>query len=158
NPYSQFQLSADASWEIDLFGRIRRAVEAADAEVQVSVEDQRSVLVAMLADIAQNYLQLRGAQARLQIARENLASVDELLDLTSQRRAAGLTTYIDVSNASAQASATRAELPAIELQITQSINQLSRLLGREPEALRAELQSPAPLPPLPSAVPIGLPP
>jgi NodT family efflux transporter outer membrane factor (OMF) lipoprotein len=157
NPYNQYQLSAAASWEIDLFGRIRRAVEAADASVEVSVEDQRAVLVSVLADVAQNYIELRGAQSRLLIARENLATIDELLDLTSQRRAAGLTTYIDVSNASAQASVTRAELPAIDLQITQSINQLSRLLGREPEALRAELQSVAPVPPLPGAVPIGLP-
>jgi len=157
NPYSQFQLSADATWEIDLFGRIRRAVEAANAGVQVSVEDQRAVLVAVLADVAQNYIELRGAQSRMLIARDNLATIDELLQLTSQRRAAGLTSYIDVSNASAQASATRADLPAIDLQITQSINQLSRLLGREPEALRAELESAAPLPPLPAAVPIGLP-
>lgn len=157
NPYSQYQLSADASWEIDLFGRIRRALEVADASVQVSVEDQHAVLVSVLADIAQNYIELRGAQARLLIARENLTTIDELLDLTSQRRAAGLTTYIDVSNASAQASLTRAELPAFELQITQSINELSRLLGREPEALRAELDSAAPVPPLPAEVPIGVP-
>jgi NodT family efflux transporter outer membrane factor (OMF) lipoprotein len=157
NPYNQFQLSAGATWEIDLFGRIRRAVEAADAGVEVSVEDQRAVLVSVLADIAQNYIELRGAQSRLLIARENLATIDELLELASQRRAAGLTTYIDVSNASAQASVTRAELPAIDLQVTQSINQLSRLLGREPEALRAELESIAPLPALPIVVPIGLP-
>jgi outer membrane protein, multidrug efflux system len=157
NPYSQYQLSADASWEIDLFGRMRRAVEAADAGIQVSLEDQRAMLVSVFADIAQNYIELRGAQSRLLIARENLATVDELLDLTSQRRAAGMTTYIDVSNASAQASATRAALPVFDLQITQSINQLSRLLGREPEALRAELNSAAPVPLVPAEVPIGLP-
>lgn len=157
NPYSQYQLSADASWEIDLFGRIRRAVEAADAAVQVSVEDQRAVLVSVLADVAQSYIELRGAQSRLVIARENLATIDELLALTRQRRAAGVTTYIDVSNAMAQASATRAELPAIELQITQNINQLSQLLGREPEALRAQLDSATAVPPVPPQVPIGLP-
>ncbi len=157
NPYSQYQLSADASWEIDLFGRVRRAVEAADASVQVSVEDRRGVLVSMLADVAQNYFELRGAQARLLVARENLATIDELLELTRQRRAAGLTTHIDVSNSIAQASVTRAELPAFELQITQSINELSQLLGREPEALRGELDSAAPVPPVPPQVPIGLP-
>jgi outer membrane protein, multidrug efflux system len=157
NPYSQYQLSADASWEIDLFGRIRRAVEAADASVQVSVEDRRAVLVSVLADVAQNYIELRGAQSRLIVARENLATIDELLELTRQRRAAGLTTHIDVSNSIAQASVTRAQLPAFELQITQSINQLSQLLGREPEALRSELDSAAPVPPVPPEVPIGLP-
>jgi multidrug efflux system outer membrane protein len=157
NPYNQYQLSADASWEIDLFGRVRRSVEAADANVQVSVEDRRSVSVSILADVAQSYLELRGAQARLHTARENLATIEELLDLTRQRRAAGMTTYIDVSNAAAQATVTRAQLPAFELQITENINQLSQLLAREPEALRSELDSPAPLPSVPADVPIGVP-
>jgi NodT family efflux transporter outer membrane factor (OMF) lipoprotein len=157
NPYNQYQLSANASWEIDLFGRVRRSLEAADANVQVSVEDQHFVLVSVLADVAQSYLELRGAQVKLHTARENLATIEELLDLTRQRHAAGLTTYIDVSNATAQATATRAQLPAFELQITQNINQLSQLLAREPEALRGELDSPAPLPSVPADVPIGLP-
>lgn len=157
NPYSQYQLSADASWEIDLFGRVRRAVEAADAGVQVSIEDRRAVLVSVLADVAQNYIELRGAQSHLLIARENLATIDELQQLTQQRRAAGMTTDVDVSNAIAQSTATRAAVPAFELQVTQCINQLSQLLGREPEALRAELDSAAPVPPLPDVVPIGLP-
>src|SRR5450631_189797 len=122
NPYDQYQLSANASWEIDLFGRVRRSVEAADANVQVSVEDQHSVLISVLADVAQSYLELRGAQARLHTAKESLATIEELLDLTRQRRAAGMTTYIDVSNSAAQATATRAQLPAFELQITGSIN------------------------------------
>ena len=149
NPYNQFQLSAGASWEIDLFGRIRRAVEAADANVQVSVEDQRGVLVSVLADVAQNYLELRGAQLRLRVSKENLATLNELLDLTRQRRAAGLTTEIDVSNAAAQAYATQASLPPLDGQITQYINQLSKLLGREPEALRAELDGAAAVPTVP---------
>jgi outer membrane protein, multidrug efflux system len=163
NPYNQFQLSAGASWEIDLFGRVRRSVEAANASLQVSVEDQRAVLVSVLADVAQSYVELRGAQSRLRTAKENLATVDELLDLTRRRRAAGLTTHIDVSNATAQSAVTQAQLPAFELEITQSINQLSRLLALEPEALREELDprgSPAaavPVPSAPAEVPIGLP-
>jgi multidrug efflux system outer membrane protein len=157
NPYNQYQLSAAASWEIDLFGRVRRSVEAADANVQVSVEDQRSMLVAVLADVAQAYLELRGAQVRFRVAKENLATVEELLDLTRQRVAAGLTTDIDVSNAAAQAYSTRASLPPLEAQITQSINQLSRLIGREPEALRGEFDSATGVPAVPLEVPIGLP-
>jgi NodT family efflux transporter outer membrane factor (OMF) lipoprotein len=157
NPYSQYQLSANASWEIDLFGRVRRSVEAADANVQVSVEDRRSILVSVLADVAHSYLELRGAQARLHTAKENLATIEELVDLTRQRRAAGMTTYIDVSKATAQATGTSAELPAFELQITRDINQLSQLLAREPEALRGELDSPAPLPSVPANLPIGVP-
>lgn len=157
NPYNQFQLSAGASWELDLFGRVRRSVEAADAGVAVSVEDRRSVQVAVLADLGQSYAELRGAQARLRIARENLATVEELLELTRQRRAAGLNTHIDVSNAIAQSASTRAGIPAIELEITQSIHQLSELLGLEPEALRGELGPPAPIPSAPADLSIGLP-
>jgi outer membrane protein, multidrug efflux system len=157
NPYNQFQLSAAASWEIDLFGRVRRSVEAADANVQVSVEDQRGMRVSVLADVAQAYLELRGAQVRLRVAKENLATIEELLDLTRQRQAAGLTTEIDVSNAAAQAYATRASLPPVEAQITQSINQLSRLIGREPGALRGELDTSTAVPAAPMQVPIGLP-
>ena len=91
------------------------------------------------------------------IARENLATIDELQELTQQRRAAGMTTDVDVGNAIAQSTVTRAQVPAFDLQVTRSINQLSQLLGREPEALRAELDSAVPLPPLPDLVPIGLP-
>ncbi len=158
NPYSQYQLSTAASWEIDLFGRVRRSVEAADANVQVAAEDQRAILIAVMADVAQAYLEMRGAQARLQVVKENLATVEELLDLTRQRLAAGLTTDIDVSNAAAQAYSTRATLPPLEAQITQSINQLSHLVGREPEALRGELDIATALPAVPPEVPIGLPP
>ncbi len=157
NPYNQLQLSGTASWEIDLFGRVRRSVEASQAGVQVSIEDQRAVLVSVLSDVAQNYIELRGAQARLRISQENLTTIDELLDLTRQRRAAGLTTHIDVSNALAQADATRAQLPGFAMQITLSVNQLSELLGREPEALRIELDPAAAVPSVPAEVSIGLP-
>jgi outer membrane protein, multidrug efflux system len=157
NPYNQFQLSGTASWEPDLFGRVRRAVEVADANVQVSIEDQHAISLSMLADVAQSYLQLRGAQDRLRVAKENLDTVNELLELTRDRLAAGLTTQIDVSNATAQAEVTRAEIPASELQITEDVNLLSRLLAREPEALRAELEGAAPVPAVPAEVGIGLP-
>lgn len=157
NPYNQLQLSGTVSWELDLFGRLRRAAEAADANVRVSVEDQHAVSLSMLADVAQGYLRLRGAQDHLRIAQENLATVNELLELTRERRAAGVTTDIDVSNAAAQAEVTRAEIPAFELEITQEVNLLSRLLAREPEALRAELEGAAPLPALPAEVGVGLP-
>jgi len=157
NPYNQYQLSGSASWELDLFGRVRRSVEAARATEQVSVEDERAVLVSVLADVAQSYMELRGAQERLRVSLRNLATIDELLDLTRQRRAAGLITHIDVTNAVAQSSSTRAGLPAIELQVTQSMNQLSKLLAREPESLRSELSTAAPLPRAPPQVPLGLP-
>jgi outer membrane protein, multidrug efflux system len=157
NPYNQYQLGANASWELDLFGRLRRTVEAANAAAQVSLEDQRSVRVSLLAEVAQNYLALRGAQARKAVALENLATIGDLLDLTRQRHAAGLNTELDVRNAIAQLTQTRATLPALDLQITEAIHELSVLSGSGPEALRAELDRVAAVPPVPPRVPIGLP-
>jgi len=157
NPYNQFQLSGGIAWEIDLFGRVRRSVEAAQANLQVSAEDHRAVILALLSDVSEGYLELRGAQERLRVARENLDTIQELLELTRNRRDAGLVTQIDVSNAAAQAEVTRAEIPALEMQITQSVNLLSRLLDREPEALRAELGAPMTLPAVPDTVAIGVP-
>jgi outer membrane protein, multidrug efflux system len=157
NPYNQYQLGADASWEVDLFGRVRRSVEAADASLAASVEDQHAARVSLLGDVARNYLDLRGAQRGAATARESIAITAELLDLSRQRRAAGLTSEVDVVEAAAELSATQSQLPAFDLAITQDINQLSRLLGREPGALRTELQEAAPAPAVPASVPIGLP-
>ncbi len=157
NPYNQYQLGVDASWELDLFGRIRRSVEVADANIEVSVEDQHAVLVALLGDVAQSYIELRGAQLRKATTEQSIATTSELLELARKRRAAGLTSDVDVVEADAQLTATRAQLPALDFIITQTINQLSRLLGRAPEGLRAELDTAAPIPPLPTTVPIGLP-
>ncbi len=157
NPYSQYQLGADVSWEPDLFGRVRRGAEAADAGIGVSVEDQHAAFVSLLGDVARAYIDLRGAQRSLATAQRIIASNEELLDLTRQRRAAGLTSEVDVVEAAAELSATQAQLPVYELAITQSINQLSRLLGLAPGALRSELEAEAAPPPLPAAVPMGLP-
>lgn len=157
NPYDQFQLSADAAWELDVFGRVRRSVEAADAGVAIAVEDQHAVRMALLADLATGYIGLRGAQARRSVAEENLRTAEDLLALTRERADAGLTSDIDVSNATAQVSAIRAQIPGIDVQITQNMNLLARLLAREPEALRAELTSPGPMPVVPELVPVGLP-
>jgi NodT family efflux transporter outer membrane factor (OMF) lipoprotein len=157
NPYNQYQLGADVSWEPDLFGRVRRGAEAADAGIGVSVEDQHAALVSLLGDVARAYIDLRGAQRSLATAQRIIASNGELLDLTRQRRAAGLTSEVDVVEAAAELSATQAQLPIYELAVTQSINQLSRLLGLPPGALRSELEAEVAPPPLPAAVPLGLP-
>ena len=157
NPYNQFQLGASASWEIDLFGRVRRSVEAANADWQASVEDQRAVLVSLCADVARNYIELRGAQLRTEVTEQSLATQQELYDLTRQRQAVGLTTELDVANAGAQLDGTRALVPQLEREVTQDINQLSLLMGREPDTLRAELEAARPVPQVPPVLPIGLP-
>lgn len=157
NPSNQFQLGADASWEIDLFGRVRRSVEAADAQWQASVEDRRAVLVSLSADVATSYIGLRGAQLRREVTQRALATEQELYDLTRQRQAVGLTTDLDVAGAGAQLDSTRALVPQLDAEVTQDINRLSLLLGREPEALRAELDTVRAVPPVPPSLPIGLP-
>src|SRR5579872_3117746 len=111
NPYNQSQLGLGASWELDLFGRVRRAVEAADADVQASVEDQHAVLVSLYADVGRTYIELRGAQLRLDVTRQSLATQTELYDLTRQRETVGLTSALDVANAGAQLSSTQALVP-----------------------------------------------
>lgn len=157
NPYNQFQVGASASWEPDLFGRVRRSVEAANADLQASVEDQHAVLVSLCADVARNYVELRGAQLRMEVTSRSLATQKELYDLTKQRQAVGLTTDLDVANAGAQVDSTQALVPQIERDVTQDINQLSLLMGRAPDSLRAELESARPVPQVPPLLPIGLP-
>ncbi|MDB6106068.1 MAG: heavy metal efflux system, outer membrane protein, partial [Gammaproteobacteria bacterium] len=157
NPSNQFQLGGSASWEMDLFGRVRRSVEAANADLQASVEDRRAVLVSLCADVARNYIELRGAQLRRDVTEQSLATQRELYDLTRQRQAVGLTTDLDVANAGAQMDSTRAEVPQLEREVTQDINQLSLLMGREPDTLRTELEAARPVPQVPPVLPIGLP-
>ena len=156
-PFDLYQYGLDASWEIDLWGRVRRAVEASDAAVEASAEARRDVLVSSLAEVARDYIDLRGAQLREQIARDNLRSAQESLQLTRQRAAGGVTTDLDVSNASAQVRTTAAEIPAIQQEEARLINALGLLLGQPPNTLRAELEQPKPVPPVPPRVPIGIP-
>jgi NodT family efflux transporter outer membrane factor (OMF) lipoprotein len=157
NPYDQYQVGFDASWEIDLFGRVRRSVEASRAETQASVEDSREVLISTLGDVGRAYIDLRGSQAKRRVVEQNIATERDLLDLAGQRRRAGLNTEIDVARAAAEASNSAAQLPVLDRQISQDINQLSKLMDLEPGALRVELSEPHATPVGPQIVPIGLP-
>ena len=157
NPYNQFQLGASASWEVDLFGRVRRSVEAANADLQATVEDQHAVFVSLCADVAHTYIELRGAQLRKEVTDRSLATQQEIYDLTRQRRAVGMTTEFDVANAGAQLDSTQAQVPQLDSEVTQDVNQLSLLLGREPGALRSELAAVRAVPQVPPVLPIGLP-
>lgn len=157
NPFGQYQYGFDASWEIDLFGRVRRSVEAADADAAATVEDGRDVLVSLLGEVARTYIDLRGAQLRQSILEENLATQQDVLDLARDRRLAGVGNDLDVANAAAQVTSTQALLPAAKTRIIQDINQLSFLLALEPGALDVELAAAKPVPPVPPQIPIGLP-
>lgn len=157
NPFSQYQYGFDASWELDLFGRNRRAVEAANANTQAALESGRGVLVSMLAELARDYVDLRAAQRRLAILQNSLATERDVLQLTRDRWASGLGNDLDVENAAAQVTSTEALLPPERTRITTDINTLSFLLALDPGALRPELATPAPVPAPPPRIAIGLP-
>ena len=156
-PFNLWQYGFDASWELDLWGRVRRELESADASLEASVEARRNSLLSVVAEVARDYIQLRGVQTQLAIANDNIKTARESLDLTQARYRGGLTTDLDVANAAAQLATNQASVPQLEQQQDEQINALSFLLGEAPQALRAELITPGSVPPVPPRVPIGLP-
>ena len=155
--FDLFQAGFDASWELDLWGKVRRQVESASAQVEASTEARRNTLLTSLAELARNYVQLRGLQESERIVRSNLSSAQQAASLTDRRVRGGLATDLDLANARAQAEATAAALPQLEAQELQAINAISLLLGEAPGAMAAELETQKPLPPVPPTVPIGVP-
>ena len=152
-----YQAGFDASWEIDVFGGNRRAVEAGKAEVAAAEFGRRNVLVTLLGEVARNYVELRGCQRRLEIATNNLKTQEEALALAQDRFNNGLTSDLDVQQAATLLANTRAVIPMLETGIQGYIHRLGVLLGQPPEALLAELSAPAPIPSAPPLVPAGLP-
>lgn len=152
-----YQLGFDASWEIDLFGGRRRALEAATADLQAVEEDLRAVRVSLLAELGRNYIDLRATQCRLAIASENLRVQQEVLDITTLRFDKGLASELDVAQAEALLESTRAKVPALETALRYSINRISVLLGQEPSLLIKELSVKAPIPCPSQEIPAGLP-
>jgi NodT family efflux transporter outer membrane factor (OMF) lipoprotein len=154
---NNFQAGFDASWEIDVFGRIRNEMKAASSDARASEEGHRDVLVTLLGDVARSYAELRGFQLRLQIAERNIQTQQDTVSLTKSRAAAGLATELDVSRAEAQLETTRAIVPSLQGAVESSIHKISVLLGEEPGSLQNELEVSAPVPVIPPNVPVGLP-
>jgi outer membrane protein, multidrug efflux system len=149
-----YTLGFDASWEIDLFGHVRRSIEVARADLGAQQENLRDVQVAIAAEIARNYYELRGAQRRLQVARDNLDSARQTLELTRTRYEAGRVGEIDVQRARAREAATLALIPPLELAQQRATYRLAVLLGQRPGTLDDELK-PAEVPTYAKALPIG---
>jgi NodT family efflux transporter outer membrane factor (OMF) lipoprotein len=154
---NSFQGNLSALWELDVFGGIRRGVEAATADATAAEENRRNVTVILLGDIGRVYAELRGFQRRLEIANKNISTQQDTLDLTSARAKAGLATELDVSRAAAQLESTRAVVPTLISGVDVSIHRLSVLLGEEPGALRSELEKTSPIPVAGPDVEVGLP-
>lgn len=155
--YDWFLYGFDASWELDLFGGIRRATESATATYQASIEAQRGVHLTLAAEVVRDYIELRTAQRRLAIADDNLRYQQHTLSITRQRLAAGIVSDLDVSRAAALVAATRAAIPALKTDAKRTVRSISILLGEDPDALMKELQNPAPIPIPPQRLGVGLP-
>ena len=152
-----YALGFDASWEIDVFGGVRRSVEAADAVIEARQADYDDVLVSLLGEVAVNYVDLRTFQARLQVAESNLQTQAQTLQLTEWRLEAGLVSRLDVEQAKTNLENTRAQLPSLRSGIERAKNRLALLLGLAPGALKGQLATQKPIPVTPLEVAVGLP-
>ena len=155
--YDLYSAGFDAAWELDLFGGVRRAVEASNAEVGAAQYAWRDVLVSVLAEVARNYIDARAYQERLAITRQNVAAQQSIVELTRSRYRGGLASDLDVEQATAFLTATQAQLPALESGFAQSVHDLAVLLGENPGALLDRMSRATPIPLTPPVVPVGLP-
>lgn len=155
--YGLFRDGLTSSWQLDLFGRVRRAVEAADAAALAAVENRHGVALAAVAELAQGYMQLRGTQNRLGIAKRNLRLAEENVELVNKRFGDGVATTLDLAQARAQQATIAATLPPLRTQEAELINVIGLLLGYAPRALEAELHRSQMVPRVPRKVPVGLP-
>ncbi|MDH1251987.1 efflux transporter outer membrane subunit [Comamonas thiooxydans] len=158
-PRSQRSYSAgiNASWELDLFGRVRRSIEAGSADLRASAADLAALQVAIAAQVAASYADLRGWQQRLHLAEANAANQQDTLRLVQLRLAHGSGTDFDLARAQAQLETTRSRIPALQARIAMAQHRLAVLTGQVPEALIAALDAPAALPQLPQSIAPGTP-
>ena len=153
--FNLFQVGFDSTWELDLFGKTRRSVEAANAQIRSSEAARAASEVSLTAEIARTYFALRGQQQRQDIAIKDIKTQERLHALVSSRNHSGLAPDSDVAAQQVQVSASRANLPQLDQGIAQYMNQLSLLLALPPGAV-SSMVGPKPLPPPPPTIPIGL--
>jgi len=139
--YNIFELGFDALWEIDLFGRQQRRLEAVSADLEGATEQYHQSLVTLTAELARSYVDYRSIQNQLRITRSNLESQQHTLALTERLNAEGVGTRHDVIRARAQTETTEAQIPALEGRLVAALRQLEVLVGRQPGTLDAELNS-----------------
>src|SRR3982075_2953492 len=155
--YALFRDGLTSSWQLDLFGRLRRAVGAADANTLAAVENRHGVALAAFAEMAQSYMQLRGTQNHLEIAKRNLRLADENVELVNTRFGGGVATTLDLAQARPQQATIAATLPPLRIQEAELINAIGLLLGAAPRALETELRRSQMVPRVPRKIPVGMP-
>ncbi|MEI6892576.1 MAG: efflux transporter outer membrane subunit [Pontiella sp.] len=152
-----YDVGISMAWELDLWGRIRRSVESADASLQASVENYRDILVVLYSDIALNYINVRTLQERIHYAENNLEAQNETLTLTKNRFDSGLVPALDVSQSQLNHSRTQSVIPPLKLELVEAINRLSVLMGEMPYALYKELEEIKPIPTVSGDLIVGVP-
>ena len=155
--YNNWSAGFNAAWELDFWGRFRRAVEAADAHLNAQVEGYDNVLVLLQAEVAANYIQMRSYEERLQLARKNLEIQKDTLRITTLRERQGLVTDLDVQQATANLGATEALIPILLTGHRKAQNRLCILMGEPPHELAQKVKSPGSIPLPPQEVVVGIP-
>jgi multidrug efflux system outer membrane protein len=147
----------DAGWELDIFGGIRRSVEAAEGDLQASQEGLRNILVSLLAEVALNYVEVRTFQTQLTAAEASLLTQSDTHRLALWRQEAGLSDILAVQQARYNLESTRSQIPTIRRQLDEALNRIAVLLGEQPGGIHAELASRRPIPVTPESVAVGIP-
>jgi len=157
SPRSVFEAGFDASWEIDIFGGVRRDAEAALAQVQAAEEAREDLLVTLVAEVARNYIELRSAERQIEILEQTVESQKDSLALAQARFDSGIGAELDVARAEGLLAGTIAQRPSLEVLRQQFAFRIGILLGHNPEAVLAELDAPRSLPPAAPELPQVLP-
>ena len=152
-----FQTGFDASWEVDVFGGKRRATEAAKADIDAAVENRRDAQITLLAEVARNYIELRGLQRRLDIFSSSVQMQEDAVAIIKAKYRSGLISELDAVQAESLLASTKAQIPALENAIKQTIHRISVLLGKNPGDMTSSLLPKKPIPISASEIPPGLP-
>lgn len=152
NSYHRYSLGADAIWEVDVWGRVSRLIESADADLQATAEGYRDVLVLLFAQVAIEYVELRAQQERLRIAERNIELQEETLGLVRDRFDAGIVSELDVRQAELNLARTRSAVPRFRAAIAQTGNRIAVLLGENPGTLEVDLSAETAIPSAPDRV------
>jgi NodT family efflux transporter outer membrane factor (OMF) lipoprotein len=147
----------DAAWELDVFGRIQRSVEASTADMEAQIENLRSVQVTLVAEVALNYVEVRAFQSRLSFAEDNEDIQQKTLDIVIARFEADLANQLDVRQAESNLAATRSQIPSLKSGLKRALNSLAVLIGEKPGELNTTLSRIEPVPVAPAEIAIGIP-
>ena len=155
--YSTYDIGLDAAWELDVWGKFRRAVQTGVASLEASIADYDDILVSLTSEVASTFIRLRTSEERLEVARQNVVIQKRSLEIADVRFKAGAVTELDVTQAKALLRSTESTIPGFETDIRQAKNALAILLGKLPGEIDAMLGGPGLIPEVPAEVAVGIP-